>query len=245
MANIESEIKKLGLSNKEAKVYVAILKLGQAPAAEITVHSGINRATTYIVLEELKRKGLVSTFIKGKKTYFAIEPPERLKNLFEIEDRRIKESFSGLKNILPDLNKLYESRGKHPKIRLFEGKEGIDSLREDILKTKTKFLYQLLPLDVAQAPSSEKKLQDKKLKKLYNIPSKSIYCAQKNGVFPKKLGKAEYKFWSDEFETEIIIYGEKIAFINTKKKPIGVIVDDSAISLTMKVFFEALWKFLK
>jgi len=244
MANLEAEIKKLGLSDKETKVYIAILKLGQAPAAEIATHSGINRATTYIILEELKNKGLISIFQKGKKTIFAVEPPERLKNLFEIEERRVKESFSGLKNILLDLNKLYESRGEHPKTRLFEGDDGIDSLRDDILKTKTKFLYQILPLDIKQ-DSTEKKSQDQKIKKLYNIPSKSIYYNKKGKIFSEKSGKAEYKFLKDKFDTEIIIYGEKIAFINIKKNPVGVIIDDSAVSQTMKIFFGALWELLK
>ncbi len=255
MANLENEIKKLGLSDKEARVYLAILELGQAPAAEIAVHGGINRATTYVIIEELRKKGLVSAFSKGKKTIFTAESPEQLSNLFEIEERKIKENFSGLKKILPDLKRLYESRGEHPKVRLFEGSEGINSLREDILKTKTKFLYQILPLDIVEKYVLERKIQDpafakasvckEKIKKLYNIPSKSIYCGKNSGIFSKKSSKAEYKFLADKFETEIIIYGEKIAFINTKKKPIGIIIDDSAVSQTIKIFFEALWKFLK
>ena len=275
MPNLENEIKKLGLSDKEAKVYLAALELGQATAAEIAAFSGIVRVTAYVILEELRKKGLVSAFLKSKKTYFAAEPPERLSHLFEIEERRLKESFSGLKKILPDLNKLYESRGERPKVRLFEGREGIDSLREDILKTKTKFLYQILPLDVISKNLLERKFQDstsakasadrEKIKKLYNIPSKSIYYNKKGKIFPEKLGKprpsapplsskagsaerrgkAEYKFLADKFETEIIIYGEKIAFINAKKKPVGIIIDDSVISSTVKAFFEALWKFLK
>ncbi len=255
MLDLENEIKKLGLSDKEAKIYLTALELGSAPASEIATHSGINRATTYVILEELKKKGLASTFLKGKKTIFAAEPPERLSNLFEIEEKRIKESFFGLKKILPDLSKLYESRGERPKVRFFEGIEGINSLREDILKTKAKFLYQILPLDAVEKYALERKLQDpafakasagkEKIKKLYNIPSKSIYYNKNGKVFPGKSGKAEYKFLADKFETEIIIYGKKIAFINIKKKPIGVIIDDSAISLTVKIFFEALWKFLK
>lgn len=245
MVNLGIEIKKLGLSDKEAKVYIAALELGQALAAEIAAHSGINRATTYVILEELRKKGLVSTFLKGKKTYFAAEPPAQLSSLLEVEEKRIKESFTDLKKILPDLNKLYESRGDHPKARLFEGSKGIDSLREDILKTKTKFLYQILPMDVVKRSYSEKKFESEKIKKLYNIPSKSIYHTKEGRVFPRNSGKAEYKFLAEKFETEIIIYGKKIAFINAKKKPVGIIVDDSFISLTMKIFFETLWKFLK
>ena len=243
MHNLENEIKKLGLSDKEAKVYIAILKLGQAPVAEVATHSNINRATTYVILEELKKKGLVSTFLKGKKTYFAVEPPERLKNLFEVEEKRVKENFSDLKKILPDLDKLYESRGERPSVRFFEGSVGINSLREDILKTKTKFLYQILPLVIEQV--SLEKNQDQKINKLYKIPSKSIYYNKKGKVFPEKFGKAEYKFLKDKFDSEIIIYGEKVAFINVKKNPVGIIIDDSAVSQTIKIIFETLWKFLK
>ncbi|KKT17232.1 MAG: Transcriptional regulator, TrmB [Candidatus Giovannonibacteria bacterium GW2011_GWC2_44_8] len=245
MSNLENEIKKLGLSDKEAKVYLTVLELGQAPVAEISVHSGVVRVTTYVILEELKKKGLVSTFLKGKKTYFSVEPPERLSHLFEIEERRLKENFSDLKKILPDLKEIYESRGERPKIRFFEGDEGINSLREDILKTKTKFLYQILPIDIIAKNLSEKKFQNEKVKKLYNIPSKSIYYNKKGKIFPGKLNKAEYKFLADKFETEIIIYGEKTAFINVKKKPTGIIIDDFSVSQTVKIFFETLWKFLK
>lgn len=245
MTNLKSEIKKLGLSDKETKVYLAALELGQAPVAEIAVHSGINRATAYVILEELRKKGLVSTFLKGKKTIFAAESPAQLSNLFEMEKKRLEENFSGFKKIIPDLEKLYESRGERPKVRFFEGSIGIDSLREDILKTKTKFLYQILPIDIVRKSSSEKKFQDKKIKKLYNIPSKSIYYSKNGKIFPEKSDKAEYKFLDKKFETEIIIYGEKIAFINIKRKPTGTIIDDSSVSLTVKMFFETLWESLE
>lgn len=244
MINLESEIKKLGLSDKETKIYLASLELGQAPVAEIAAHSGINRATAYVILEELRHKGLVSIFLKGKKTIFAAESPERLSNLFETEKKRLEENFSGLKKILPDLKKSYESMGEHPKTRLFEGSEGIDSLRGDILKTKTKLLYQILPLDAAPEPS-KKKFYDKKIEKLYEIHSKSIYWSKNGEIFPEKSGKAEYKFLANKFDTEIIIYGGKVAFINSKRKPVGVIISDFDIHLTMKTLFEVLWKYLK
>ncbi|MBI2446316.1 MAG: hypothetical protein HYV51_00660 [Parcubacteria group bacterium] len=275
MSNLENEIKKIGLSDKETKVYLAILELGQAPVAEIAAHSGVVRVTVYVILEELKKKGLISTFEKEsnpdaqkgrgseadtrgrlsdrsvgsrkrrRKTYFVAEPPERLSHLFKIEEKRLKENFSNLKKIIPDLDKIYESRGERPKIRFFEGSEGINSLREDILKTKTKFLYQILPLDIIAKNLSERKFQNEKVKKLYNIPSKSIYYNEKGKIFPEKSGKAEYKFLADKFETEIVIYGEKTAFINVKKKLTGIIIDDFSVSQTIKTFFEILWKFLK
>lgn len=249
MVNLENEIKKLGLSDKEAKVYLGILELSQAPATEIAAHSGINRATTYIILEELRKKGLISTFEKSKKTIFAAEPPERLSNLFELEKKRLEENFSDLKKIIPDLEKLYEVRGERPKVRFFEGKEGIASIREDILKTKTNYFYEFLPLDEIRRFFSPKSgnHQEKMMKKLSKVLRKTIYTTKKGKIFPEKSGKQDFnKFLSGEkFATEIAIYGKKAAFVAYKTKPIGIIIEDETISDTMKIIFELIWRLLK
>lgn len=247
MVNLENEIKKLGLSDKEAKVYLSLLELGQASPSEIASYSGVNRATTYIILEELKKKGLATSLEKDKKIHFVAEPPERLKNLFETEERRLKENFSDLKKIIPDLDKLYETRGERPKVRFFEGKEGIASIREDILKTKIVRLYQFLPLDESYRYSPPRKgdYREEMNKKLKNISEKTIYFTKRGKIFPPKIGKAEYKFLSKDFKTEIVIYGNKISFVNTKAKPIGIIIEDLNIVQTIKIIFEMIWEYIK
>ena len=49
-----------GFSEKEAKVYLALLELGEGNIAKITQKSGIKRATVYLEIEALKSKGYVS-----------------------------------------------------------------------------------------------------------------------------------------------------------------------------------------
>ncbi|OGD42016.1 hypothetical protein A2567_03105 [Candidatus Azambacteria bacterium RIFOXYD1_FULL_42_11] len=248
MVNLETEIKKLGLSDKETKVYLALLELGQVSPSEVASYSGVNRATTYVILEELKKKGLATSLEKNKKVHFVAEPPERLSHLFEIEKKQLEENFADLKKILPNLDKLYESRGERPKVRFFEGKEGVTSIRDDILKTKTKFIYQFLPLDESfrSFPQRQGDYREKMAKKLVNIRRKTIYHTVKGEVFPKKLGKSEYKFLSSpHFNTEIIIYGNKLTMVNAMKKPIGIIVSDANITKTMMLIFEVIWKTIK
>lgn len=245
MVDLESQLKKLGLSDKETKIYLAALELGQAPVAQIATHGGINRATTYVILEGLRKKGLVSSFEKGKKTIFAAEPPERLSSLFEIEKKHLEENFSGLKNILPDLEKLYEIRGERPKVRFFEGKEGIASIREDILKTKTDYFYELVPLGESYRffPSARSDYREKMNKKLSRIVQKTIYSSERGNILPSIKGRAEYKFLAKKkFTTEIVIYSNKIALVAFKAKLFGVIIEDSSISQTLKMIFEIMWK---
>ncbi|KKS88504.1 MAG: hypothetical protein UV62_C0006G0015, partial [Parcubacteria group bacterium GW2011_GWC1_43_11] len=161
---------------------------------------------------------------------------------------QLEENFADLKKILPNLDKLYESRGERPKVRFFEGKEGVTSIRDDILKTKTKFIYQFLPLDESfrSFPQRQGDYREKMAKKLVNIRRKTIYHTVKGEVFPKKLGKSEYKFLSSpHFNTEIIIYGNKLTMVNAMKKPIGIIVSDANITKTMMLIFEVIWKTIK
>ena len=75
---ITNQLKNLGLSDNEAKVYTAMLELGPATVLEISAKAGVNRPTTYVQVESLKKMGLVSTQTKGKKQLFIAQSPEQL-----------------------------------------------------------------------------------------------------------------------------------------------------------------------
>ena len=62
----ERELVEIGLNEKEAKVYLASLELGQSAVQGISSRSGVNRATTYFIIEGLTAKGLISSFHQGK-----------------------------------------------------------------------------------------------------------------------------------------------------------------------------------
>ncbi len=61
----EKELQNLGLTEKEARTYLASLELGPETAQNIAKKTGINRATTYVQIESLKKRGLMSEFEKG------------------------------------------------------------------------------------------------------------------------------------------------------------------------------------
>jgi sugar-specific transcriptional regulator TrmB len=251
MANLESEIKKSGLSDKEAKVYLALLELGQAPPSEVASYSGVNRATTYVILEELRKRGLATSFEKSKKIHFAAEPPERLKNLFEIEKEKLENNFSDLKNILPDLEKLYESRGERPKVRFFDGIEGIKSIREDIFKTRAKNMEEIVPLDESHKdfPPSKEDHREKMSIKLRGVNFRVIYTSKKGKIWPKIKGINEsVKFVKPDFlplSSEIVLFGNKTIIVVSKKKKFGVVLEDESITNTIRSVFNLLWKNLK
>ena len=86
---------------------------------------------------------------------------------------------------------------------------------------------------------------DDKGKVLANV--KDLYTTKKGAIFPEKSGKLDFNKYlpNKKFTTEIVIYGRKVALIAHKNKPIGVIIEDEAVSSTAKVIFELVWDLLK
>ncbi len=69
---LTKKLEEIGLNEKEAKVYIATLELGEGSASEIAKKSEVNRATTYFILEKLIKMGLVST--SNKEIYKNLSP---------------------------------------------------------------------------------------------------------------------------------------------------------------------------
>ena len=80
---IDKDLQAVGLQEKEAKVYLAALELGKGTAQQIAIKAELKRPTTYVIMEELMRQGLVSSFYEGKKQYFVAENPERLVDILQ------------------------------------------------------------------------------------------------------------------------------------------------------------------
>ena len=127
----------VGLSDKEARVYVAMLELGPASVQEISQRSDVNRATTYLMLDALKERGLVSSYEDAKKTVYVAETPKKLVDLIEQEARSIDEKREKVVFFVPELEALYRTQRNKPVVRFYEGEEGLRSLRDYLTRIKT------------------------------------------------------------------------------------------------------------
>ncbi|MBI5644702.1 helix-turn-helix domain-containing protein [Candidatus Kaiserbacteria bacterium] len=115
------ELQDIGLSEKEARVYLASLELGQTTAEKLAKHAKVNRSTTYVQLESLMKRGLISTHEADKKAVFAPESPEILKRLLLKQRDDINSRERDLATILPMLVQQYEGAGEWPLVRFFPG----------------------------------------------------------------------------------------------------------------------------
>jgi sugar-specific transcriptional regulator TrmB len=106
MQLLANELQNLGFTDKEARVYLTGLALGPAAVQIIARESGVNRATTYVIIEQLSKRGLFSAQKRGKKRYFNAEHPDRLVEWFETEMRNLTERYERLREMLGELTTL-------------------------------------------------------------------------------------------------------------------------------------------
>ncbi|MDP1695051.1 MAG: helix-turn-helix domain-containing protein, partial [Candidatus Woesearchaeota archaeon] len=124
---IQEALSAFGLDQKEIRVYVGLLELGETTAGELAQKVHLQRELTYVVLNRLENKGVISTIIKNnKKRFEAINPSELLK--------KIEEKKKILEQALPTFKQLQDTPSSFkPKIQTFEGKEGIKTIFNKIL----------------------------------------------------------------------------------------------------------------
>jgi len=120
----------LGLSEREAKVYYALLPIKQGGALLVAELAGINRATTYHVLQSLVAKKLVAiSKFRGVKDYRAL-PVEHLKSYIRNQHRIIAQE-------LPALQNQYNRRIKKQRLRVYHDLTSIKTLLEKSLRERT------------------------------------------------------------------------------------------------------------
>ncbi len=247
----EKELQSLGLSDKESRVYLAALELGPDTVQHIAQKAGINRPTTYVQIESLKSKGLMSEVEKGKKTFYVPETPDRLSTLLNAFEQEIQFKKNEITRILPALQDLFAGAGERPKVRFFEGVEGTTAIREDFLKTKDKKIQGFVNLDklFQMFPNNEQEYTQRRIAK--GIQSYVIYTRQAgpvdNASDSTMLRTAKFMH-PDQFpiDADLNIFEEKVAlFTYHTAKPIGILIESKEIANTMRAIFNTLWSVLK
>lgn len=239
-------LKKLGLSEKEAKVYLASLELGPESVLKISQKAGVNRPTTYVQIESLISRGLMSSFQKGKKRYFAAETPERLMSLLSAKKKEIEDKNLALRNILPELQNIFNLSGEKPRVKFYEGKEGLLSVQEDFLKTKEKNIQLIYNLDLLEKVFTKEERETytaKRQKKRISV--RAIYTTSRGPILASKDEFAERHYAAhDEFPitSDITIYGDRVAIASLRGKLVGVIIESREIAQTLRSIFYLAWE---
>ena len=86
---VEEILSKIGLTNQEARTYLALLKLQEAQTGALCKDVNIASSNIYKILDSLMKKGLVSYRVQNNIKIFMPAHPETLNELFLEKQKRL------------------------------------------------------------------------------------------------------------------------------------------------------------
>lgn len=239
------DLQKLGLNEKEAKIYLASLELGETTIQRIAKKSGVNRTSAYHIIPSLKEKGLMRSLTKRKKSFYYAEDPREMSA--QLEERK-----NTLEKILPEMLSIANVIDKKPKIKYYEGIEGIKEIYKDILKYPNKEELAW----IAGLPVSNPNNPFYGFFYNYFIPGRIKNKIWTRMITSDREGMEKYKTREEKefrktklinhnkfpIDASINLYGDNKISIISFDEQVGLIIESEKIYTTLKSIFEMHWE---
>lgn len=237
MKDITPILSSLGLQNSEIKTYLSAFENGPSSAQDLAKLSSLSRQATYVAIETLTKRGLMSSVMRGKKRFYAAESPEKLLTYAKRKERELKEKVKDLEETLPELE--MQAGGERPIVRMFEGKQGLRAIIED--KKNTKFdstmeisdleaLYRVLTPEDLKTMRTELGKRKVKITGLYTgVPGKKVVEDTIRIPLPKKYAG---------FASDISVYADRVTLTTFEGKMYSVIIESEPLAKALTVLFE-------
>ena len=131
---IHETLAKLGLNPQEIQTYLTLTQIGPARASLLAHRLKIDRSTIRYTLNKLIGKRIIFSLDKNKTLYYQVEDPAKILNLLEEDIENIQRQKKDVQKIINPLKHLQNPHASIPKVRYFEGVEGLIDMYEDLLK---------------------------------------------------------------------------------------------------------------
>ncbi|EKD64014.1 MAG: transcriptional regulator, TrmB [uncultured bacterium] len=240
--------KELGIEQKEAEVFLELLKLGAQPISVLAKYTNIPRTTMYSIIERLKKNNLIEEFERSKIRYVKCIPIENLTSVFDEQMHQKTLAISELNLKLPELSMIENKLSATPLIRLFEGKKSVTKMYDEMLQEKQGFYAIFNPkLVKTLMPEYHFVIPDTLRKNKLHAREIIVACEEANEyksmyesilhqikIFPKNI----------RINSDTIIFENKIYMISYDKNEMsGVEIKNEILANTQRVLFEQLWSF--
>lgn len=248
-----SHIEELGLSNKEARVYLACLGLGPSAVQKIAEQAGIKRVTAYVILESLVGLGLVSQTVKGKKTYFNAEDPLNLERLVQRREQELKEQRQNFGQILPALQAVKSMPSDSPNVRFYDSAAGIKTILNTFLQQGTRpgventYGFSNLDLVLSYFPEFRAGMANPWRSKA-GIHSQFLYTSEHGPIMHEtdKVRNRESRWLPpDKFPMvgDFTIVGDNILMLSLgAANPVGITVASRELAEGLRALFNIAWE---
>ncbi len=239
----EEFLNNLGLNEKEAKTYMAILELGLSTIKPIADKAQVKRTSVYNFIGQLVNKGLISQAKIRNRMYYKALPPSRLLDLQ-------KQNLEAVQELLPEFMGLFNASIKKPKIEYFERPEQVKNIVREELRCQRQALYIWTGrdiLDMIGGPKFMGEIDRQRIQK--GVFIKTIRFRDKDVAYPysaqgtKYLRQLRFAPKGITIPMAIGIYDTgEVGLFSTKHESFGILIESQEFMQTMTVFHQLLWE---
>ncbi len=237
-------LKRAGLDEKESEVYLALLTMKAGRVSNIARAAKQSRSHTYLVLQSLEEKGLVSHVEQGKVLQFVAEPPHRLVHYAKNREQEWKETQTLLEGALPLLKTLTPNYVGSPRVTTLHGLDGMKQVYRDVLLQNgfcaffnSEMMFNSFGSNVVPMLfGSQQRLRGRELfvdnagarRYITEIPQDDEYEVR---LLPKSM----------QFMSEMVIFEDTVALFAYDDELTIVKIENKNFADTFRMFFESLW----
>ncbi len=247
--NIDGFLDRMGLDDKESRVFLSVVRLGAQPASIIAKHVRMDRTTTYRILQSLYKKGLLSSSVRNGTTIFYLDKLEDIAHYIGRERDRFDELKAELSNLKPQLSAMRGEVQGLPRIQIYDGFEKLQDFFRDIVSRTVE--QKLIQIRILGSNTFSQQLERNSLGTLIkdfqadlkkNKIEADILIAQGNLT-------REWLTHLNSFQemanlpaaggaTNVILVGESVFMASFRDFPVGIRIDHPDIAHTMHFLFD-------
>jgi sugar-specific transcriptional regulator TrmB len=236
-------LESLGLSEKEALVYLELLKSDVVSGIELSRETNLKKPTVYVILECLKKRNLIKEIRVGKRIHYMAESPDVLVEILDKQQDELDQKYKKAKEIIFELKSVERKPGQRPLVKFYEGKEAVkESISEFV--SQVGFSpgndYGIYAYDHAERTFTKSDIAEIDRRRIENnIKFKAIYSGNTK-FLPSTENRELIKVAQDRFplETDISIYGDEVLIHIYAKTVFGISIKNLEFSNTMKSLIE-------
>ncbi len=241
---MRDKLQKLGFTEKEAAVYLALLEFGTQPASVIARKTGLQRPTVLFLFDALLKKGYIRKSQRGRVQYFFVD----LKDFEEIKARQLAEDRKTFAETIPLLAEFKNPFTSQPKVTFFEGIDGCRKAYSTILESKSEVLEFAAHNDLTKMGEDfmANFVKERVRRKVF---MKAICHESKTHKDFKKLDKKQARklhLFSPDLGglySSIDIFEDKILLLNLYQDAFAILIQNKEVAETLKTIHGMVWDF--
>ncbi len=233
-------LRKAGLTESQAKGYLALIEHGTLSPTELADKTGESRTNGYMICDKLIALGL-ATKKDGKKALYTPNHPSALETLAERRRKAIQRAETEVKQGIDPLINLFYATTEMPGARTLQGEDGIREVFADILRTGKDVYFIRTSTHIQTLPSSFY-VDHRERRAKQGIVTYALMPVSASGIRNYSDGTDERTNYHRTFynpndysaPAEIQIYGDKIAMVSYGGTQMATIITSPAIAEAMK-----------